>query len=164
MNTKCSVINNEGFFAITRNRGVSDEANTINGIVNDIRMSFNTSVSIGWYQIAQILIEVAVDSSRDNWDGYQAKSVNAGTLYEALRFSSLLPSSIPFPEIAADTDGEMVFEWYNEPDQIFTVIVENDNRIIYAGSFDNDNKVNGTEYFSDELPKTILDNLQRLYS
>jgi len=164
MNTACGVIRNEGFLSIAPNRAVSIEAEQIAEKESEIHSSFRTSISIGYYQVAQSLLEVSKECLKNNWDGYGAKPIDPRSIDEALKFALLLPTSIPFPEISVDADGEVIFEWYKEPNKVFSVIVESDNRIVYAGLFNHDDKVNGTEYFGDELPKTILDNLQRLFS
>jgi len=163
MNTACGAIRNEGYLVSYPNRGVSDDARRIAEREKEIQADISESVTVGYRQMSQAICEAFEECSVDNWDGYNAKAIDLGSLNEAVRFSQMLPTTIPAPEIDVDADGEFVFEWYKGPRRVFSVIVEGTNELTYAGLF-GVNKTNGTEYFGDELPKTILDNLQRLLS
>ena len=102
------------------------------------------------------------ECSADNWDGYGAKALQFGSYREALRFVQSLPTTIPVPELAADPDGAIAFEWDNGPRRIFSISVGDSGELIYAGIFGN-SKTHGTEFFEDGIPKILLDHLQRLF-
>ncbi len=99
----------------------------------------------------------------ENWDGYGASAVGLDTYLESRRFLQLIPTTLPFPEITIEPDGEIAFEWYEGPRMILSVSVGSDNALTYAGLF-GINKTHGMEYFGDELPATILSNLQRQFA
>ena len=71
--------------------------------------------------------------------------------------------SVPTPDISIDTDGEVRYEWYKGPRQVFSVAVRSDGQLAYAGLL-GVNKAYGAEYFADDLPNAILDNLRRVYA
>ena len=72
------------------------------------------------------------------------------------------PRSVPAPEISAEPDGEIAFDWH-EGVGTFSVSVGPGGVLNYAGLFGK-NKVYGTEYWGDEIPGPIIDNVVRLYS
>ena len=102
------------------------------------------------------------EAAMNNWDGYGAVPVTYGVKIRAQQFLDSLPSVVPLPIIAADPDGEIGFEWYLGPRQVFSVSVGERYGIAYAGVF-GANVVHGTEYFMDEFPSEIMNHLRRLY-
>lgn len=161
MNAACITISyNNPFFPPT-GRGVSETAGKLVEIEENILRDCSHSVILDKDTLLQEINEVFEECSVDNWDGYDAKAIDYDSFIEAIRFARSLPTTIPLPETAVDTDGEVSFEWYKGPRRVFTISIGSRNEIIYAGLF-GFNKVNGTEYFYDEIPKTILDNLDRL--
>lgn len=116
-----------------------------------------------WEGQAACALEAAyAEGSSDGWDGYGARAVSLGVKYRAEAFLDALPSGIPVPAIEPDPDGEISFEWYVGPRQVFSVSVGEGCEIAYAGLFGR-NRTHGTEYFMDELPAAVMTNLRRLY-
>src|SRR3989338_6372044 len=50
------------------------------------------------------------ECSNPNWDGYGAQAISEDAYEEAERIISMLPSSIPAPEIIAEPTGDIGFE------------------------------------------------------
>ena len=164
MTTVCN-IKNENFLAVYPNRGVSDEAKKLVELVEtekEMQQEIFGGFTIGerGYRVNLALIDASIECSSNNWDGYGAKAVDLDSYLAAQKFWSMLPTTVPIPEISVDPDGEFIFEWYNGPRKVFSVIVERSHQLTYAGLF-GDSKVYGNEYFEHELPLTILFNLQR---
>jgi hypothetical protein len=109
------------------------------------------------------LNDTRIECSINDWDGYGARALQSNSFVEAYHFLRLLPTNTPLPEVSLDPDGDIVFEWYRAPRQVFSISVGINGELVYAGLFGS-NKANGTEFFEDEVPKTILDNLARVYS
>lgn len=107
------------------------------------------------------LLEVYKDCSRENWDGYGALAIPYDAYEEAKKIINLLPSSIQIPEITAEPNGEIGFEWRRGKGQIFVISIGGKHRINYAGIF-GDNKTHGSEYFEETIPSVIIENLRRL--
>ena len=78
-------------------------------------------------------------------------------------FLKQLPSHIPPPEVEADLDGEINFEWYLEPRKVFSISLNAEGRLSYAGLF-GPAKSHGTEMFQDSIPREIILKLDRLFS
>ena len=152
-------------FAMPTNVGVSTSANEIKKQETGfLQQMLGQSMTIGkLYRQTLVNIEEACEqAAADNWDGYGAKAVNGRTYLVAIRFLMLLPPESPVPEISIDTDGEVSFDWYRGPRQVFSVTIRGNGELAYAGLF-GASKTHGTEYLNDELPDAILDNMYRVY-
>ncbi|MBI4503773.1 MAG: hypothetical protein HY700_21755 [Gemmatimonadetes bacterium] len=110
----------------------------------------------------EALASVFKQASTRNWDGYGAAPVSLAACERAQRFLDALPGTVPVPEIGADPDGEIAFEWRLSPRQVFSVSVGAGYEVAYAGLF-GAGRTHGTEFFIDELPNAVMDNLRRLY-
>ena len=88
-------------------------------------------------------------------------SVDLDTVQVALDFAKLLPRSLPAPEIAADPDGEVSFDWLGPAGKMFSVSVSRAGRIAYAGRFGSTSKIHGTEQLSETLAQEIVRGIQR---
>ncbi len=163
MNAACIPIAYRNPFFLPTGRGVSETAEILDKIIEKMLKDCSPSVTIDKDALIQEFDDVFEECSVDNWDGYDAKAISIDSCREAIRFVRSLPTMIPLPEIAVDPDGEVALEWYEGPRKVFTVSIGSRNEITYAGLF-GFNKVNGTECFYDEIPKAILDNLDRLFS
>jgi hypothetical protein len=99
---------------------------------------------------------------REGWDGYDGSAVSYENYLQAKRLVESLPAHFPAPEIAADPDGEVSFEWYREPGRVFSVSISANAQLTYAGKFSPSEKTQGTVRFTGQLPKAILDDIRRL--
>lgn len=163
MTAACIPIQHANPFFRPRDRGVSDDAKNLSSIVEELLEDCSPSVIIGGREVLQELFELWEECSVENWDGYGAQPIDPDSFYEAERFVLSLPTLVPKPEIHADPDGEVSFEWYIEPRKVFSVSIGRRNEVTFAGLFGT-NKSNGREYFGDEIPKAIMDNLDRLFA
>ncbi len=104
------------------------------------------------------------ECSNENWDGYGAMAISTEVRDRAEKLVSLIPKSLPAPELVPEPNGKLGFEWYRGKNQVYTISVGSENIITYAGLFGTDNETHGTESFYDTLPLTVLNGLNRLYS
>lgn len=116
------------------------------------------------YVTLESLNETWRECSIENWDGYGAQSISHDTYMEAIILLTLIPPSVPMPEVVPEPAGEIAFEWYKGKGRVFVASVGGRNVINYAGLFGGNNKAHGTESFHNgELPKTIIDNIRRVF-
>jgi len=108
------------------------------------------------------LEKLAEMCARVGWDGYDALPVSHASLQAAREFSGALPEEWPVPEISADPDGGISFEWARSPHWVFTLSVASDRQVSYAGLFGS-SRVHGVEPFSGTIPGSIRDGLGRLF-
>jgi len=165
MTTACIPINGpyQSPFFFFLNTGVSETAEELRDLLELTSRDCSISVTNDDSEIFQNLASLMESCSSDNWDGYDAKAIDFDSYAEATRFAQTFPKTIPLPDVTVEPDGEIAFEWYRQPRRVFSISIGSRNVITFAGLFGL-NKVNGEEYFGDEIPKTILDNLERLYS
>ncbi|MFO7555680.1 MAG: hypothetical protein R6W88_10795 [Desulfobacterales bacterium] len=109
------------------------------------------------------LSQVYQECAEENWDGYDARQISIETYLEAIKLIRLLPSHIKEPEIIPEPTGDIALEWYLGKNFIFVISVGGNNVITYAGLFGGTSKTHGTEFFGNKLPKTIIENIQRLF-
>jgi hypothetical protein len=108
------------------------------------------------------LLEACSEAFQQGWDGYDALPVSIGTIAQALAFLDLLPSALPAPEISANPDGELAFEWSFGPRWLLTVSVNEFGRLSYAGLFGLA-RIHGTEWLLDSIPGPVALAFRRLH-
>jgi hypothetical protein len=102
-----------------------------------------------------------LEARDDNWDGAGSRRVEHSTYGYAQQFLQCLPNNTALPDIVADTDGEILFEWDYGPRQVFSVSIGRDGTLSYAGLFGH-NKVHGRVPFGGALPSAILNGFELL--
>ena len=116
------------------------------------------------YVTLESISETWRECSNENWDGYGAQPISHYTYMEAIIFLTLIPPSVPMPEVVPEPAGEIAFEWYKGKGRVFVASVGGQNVIKYAGLFGENNKAHGTESFHNgELPKNIVSYIRRVF-
>lgn len=108
------------------------------------------------------LEKVRRECSTQDWDGYNAAPVNDKSYSSAVQFARLLPGEVPSPDICANQNGNIMFEWEKERGYLFSVII-GDRKLFYAGLFGTE-KFHGKADFQEEIPHEILNSLRRFYT
>ena len=67
------------------------------------------------------------------------------------------------PDVSVDPDGEVAVSWNVDSNWIFSVSIGPTGRLSYAGLFGT-GKAYGTEWFLNEIPEAVLDNITRLFT
>ena len=88
--------------------------------------------------------------------------VSASVVPHALAFASLIPAGYPRPELTADPDGEVSFDWFGKNDRILSISVGPKGRLSFAARFSDDERLSGALTLKDEFPRIILQALQRV--
>jgi hypothetical protein len=86
--------------------------------------------------------------------------VSYETAQAALCFALLLPRSFPNPEVAADPDGEISFDW-SKSGKMFSVSISGEGRVSYAGRFSDKSKIHGIEQLSETIPSEVLRGIEK---
>ncbi len=106
------------------------------------------------------IISIARNSAY-NTIGNEMTAVSTNTVKEAIKFAKLLPKSLPIPELAADPDGDISFDWVGKNGKMFSASIDGSGRVAYAGRFSELSKVHGIEYISDSCPQEILRGIEK---
>jgi hypothetical protein len=113
-------------------------------------------------QLISELRELAAECAAEDWDGYGALPIKRSVLLRAEAFIRALPDSIPAPEISAEADGQISFDWLPSRTRTFTLSVNAGNRLAYAW-IDGANRGNAAEVFdSGCLPSRLLRELKQI--
>ncbi len=109
------------------------------------------------------LDSLMLDCCLPDWDGHGGEPLSAESYEAACRFIHSLPAGIPKPEISADPDGCVTFEWRQSPRRVLLVSVHGQFRVDYAALFGTA-KTYGSEPFFHELPETLTTLVRRVYA
>ena len=141
---------------------VSHEASILSGLIRDVS-EFSGTLTVGEpRRIAQqALNSVVASATAEDWHYAGSVGVEPSTYVYASQFLRLLPSTAPLPEIALDTDGEILFEWDFGPRKVLTVSVGRDGTLSFASLFGHATNY-GTEPLREDLPLVVLLSLARL--
>lgn len=108
------------------------------------------------------LHSVAIECSQDNWDDFGAFALSKITIANAESLIRVLPETITAPEISAEPDGEISFDWLLSRIRTCSLSINVKNRLIYAW-IDGSNRGKATEVFDHgTLPERLLNELQRM--
>jgi len=153
----------KGVFDTRSSPGVGEESKTLGRVMSELQQQLLKSFSIGKPKRDALgsLDETFEECCQPGWDGYEATRASFESYLKAKRFIQQYPTSLPVPEVSIDPDGEISFEWFVAPNRVFSVSIGSDDELTYAGIF-GASKTHGTEAFTDEIPKAILDNIRRL--
>lgn len=117
----------------------------------------------GYSSIYNNLIQLWDECKIDDWDGYDAFAVQENTFYIAWAIIDALPLGYPLPSFGAEPDGHITLEWYHNPRWILSVSIS-PNRYLYYVALFGDSIVKGEETFFEEIPKRILDLVDKIDS
>ncbi len=149
-----------------QNFGVSESANEIQRVTEELQLqrNFSRSITFGEHlsKMLENLFQAKQEHSIDNWDGYGAKAIDEQSYENAIRFVLSLAPDIPTFEIGVEPDGEVVFEWYGGKRKVFSVSMGSRNELTYAGLY-GISKTYGVEHFYGNIPDTLLDNISRVF-
>ena len=108
------------------------------------------------------LLTVFENVKQKYWDGYDASPILPTTLIYAQRFIHGLPYHIPSPDISAEPDGDIAFEWYRGQDKMFNVSIGANSSMIYIGRFGEHERVDGETRFIHRIPDEVLKGIERV--
>lgn len=145
-------------------RGMSDDARTIRGLVSGPEAVTPSISAEDYRRVAVTALKEALSQARElGWDGYAAKPADPSAFAYAVRFLNSLPTAIPFPEIAVDSDGDFALEWDRGPRRVFSARITRDGTIYYAG-LEGASTFHGSEPFSEGIPSAISAGIGRVVS
>lgn len=130
-------------------------------LMNDHLLQSHTFGSVA-NNVLDGLEKIQRDCSKQGWDGYDAKPVSQVTIDLAKTIIAVFPPSMHAPEIGAEPDGHITFEWYRSTSMVLSLSITPDEDIHYAALIGSA-KAYGTEKFKGTFPQIILDTIQRIF-
>jgi len=162
MTAAALTLSNSGSLLTEGTPAVGDDHQRLVAQLQATFQSLVDSVSLGksLQDTYRQLYQVLQACGHSDWDAYNAEPVLLESYENAKRFARSLPFSLASPEVSAEPDGEITFEWYSNPSRVFSVSVGPNNELHYAGLF-GASRAYGTEVFHDEIPEVILSHIKR---
>ncbi|MFP4166570.1 MAG: hypothetical protein ACLFUF_05310 [Opitutales bacterium] len=144
--------------------GVSEEAVQLHDYAAEISERFESSQALfgDKMRLLSELHELAEECVEDDWDGYGAEAVNAAVLARAEAFVRALPDDLPLPEISAEPDGAIAFDWMPLSTKTFSLSVSRSDRLAYAWIDGTDRGHAAVKFEGMEIPPRVLTELERL--
>lgn len=157
-----------GFIALgayaTTQSGVSDDAVLLSDNFARINAHQESAESLfgAKSQLISDLRLIAAECAQEDWDDYGSQPVGEAVVLRAEALIRALPESIPAPEISAEPDGQISFDWLPSRTRTFTLSVNVSNRLAYAW-IDGANRGNAAEVFErGALPSRLLNELRHI--
>jgi len=107
------------------------------------------------------LSELWSECRLDDWDGYGACALHPQAVQRVAAFLKALPGGVEAPELSAMPNGDVALDWDFAPRRTITVTVAAGPRLAYA-AIDGDEEWSGTVSFLSQIPRSLLENLERL--
>lgn len=145
-----------GLIASSTSNAQSAPAKTLEEMQTSIRRHLLESYFIS-NPIRTVLAELEAvrnEASQIGWDGYGAFPMEPLAYAYARRFLNSLPTASPFPEVSADTDGEVSLDWSFGERRALTVSINASGRCSFAWML-GQNTTRGTGWIDNEIPATI---------
>jgi hypothetical protein len=157
-------LNPAAFGSYTSSPSVSDHGKSLVEIMSALwrRLFERTVLGRCLEESLDRLVEVYVEASEPNWDGYGADPLTEQSLRNAAIFLCTLPSGLPTPDISADAQGEFHFEWFSNPYRTFSVSIGSKGVASYAGLFGT-SRTRGLEFQSSWTTPNIVSNIKRVF-
>lgn len=153
-----SALENSPAIVGTYETGASEAASKLNRQIENFVVHYSEPrLSI----LVPEMMSLVRSTSQGNCDTETAP-VSESTMREAVKFALLLPKSLPIPEISADPDGDISFDWVNRAGFMFSVSVSATGRLAYAGRFGEKSRVHGIEQLSEACPHEILRGIEKV--
>ena len=163
MSTALTVPSYQNYFAPPRNTGSSDCSNHLSEIYKSSIAHLTEPVSRKKIDGAcGELWDVFSECSVANWDSYGAEPINFLAVSEAFSFLNLMPAGLPLPEIMAEPNGEIGFEWDFGPNKVFAVSIKGNYSLAYAGILGAGSRTKGLESYSEAIPSVIIEGIKRI--
>lgn len=143
-------------------RGNTPTAQYLDQTSQDMGHHFQASATFSKLPALNELVNVWEECKRPNWDGYDALPVQSAALAYTYLLIEALPLGFPLPTVGAEPDGHLTLEWYRHSRWILSVSISPQGTLYYAALFGNSD-VRGSEPFFGDIPKSILDLMQRVH-
>lgn len=103
------------------------------------------------------LQSVLEESKEFDTDNAVSEPISDATYNNAIKFLKSLPlGTLPKPELAADNDGYIEFEWYKDS-KSFSVYITDSNLVYFAAYYGKDNRLSGRFRYEGYFPRNYKD-------
>jgi hypothetical protein len=145
--------------------GFSSSAEFVDAEISELDDKLQDSYQLGMAGKGAIneLDRIFIEYSDPQCEGCDALPVTRESFELSKRFLKRLPFELEPPLIGAEPDGQITMEWYRNPRWTLSISFDPEGKLHYAALF-GPNKVYGSESFFNEVPRNILELIQRVIS
>jgi hypothetical protein len=149
--------------------GVSDAAIVLKGVFDTFLEDRTESIYLKRKfslpeSVLNELSDIESECRFDNWDEEDASKVAKTTISKAKELLLSLPKALQSPDIEAEINGSISFEWYKTNKLVFVVMINELGVLKYAGLFGPIERRRGTSYFDGFIPEDILAMIKKVYA
>ena len=139
--------------------GLSDEAETICGVRSAIVRHVEQSQSLFGQKSSLIsqAWEIFNESQSPGRKADGESPVKTVALKEAIDFIRACPDGTTLPEIAADPDGGVCFEWISSRHRMLSLSLDGSGRIAFAWLDGTDKGHGVARFYAGQIPRLILE-------
>ena len=107
-------------------------------------------------QCIEAIQSLLITAGSQNWDDEGADPVTRGAVEAALKVVKELPGDIEPPEIFADPEGNIEFDWHLDNGTMFTISVGHRGDIAISGLHSEEVRLTGMEVDNEGDPRLLL--------
>jgi len=112
-------------------------------------------------ELKRRISEIALECTEAGWDGYGANAVTEAAVADAYKFADAIEYSVPMPDVSAEPDGDLTFEWHRSALQTLSVSVHGSGILHYAALLGAE-QICGTEAFQARMPQVLKELITRI--
>ncbi|MGA1134267.1 MAG: hypothetical protein ACO31I_18765, partial [Prochlorotrichaceae cyanobacterium] len=136
-------------------RGSSPTADYLDQVNWDNQRHFDQTAALSKQPTIDQLLETWEECKIPNWDCYEAYPVKRETLNYAYAFIQALPLGFPLPDVSAEPDGHLAFDWFKHPHWTISVSISPEGILYYSALLGNSDQ-RGSQPFSGEISERLL--------
>jgi hypothetical protein len=110
------------------------------------------------------LAAVAAECAAPDWDAYGGTPVDPGALALADTILRALPDGFPMPEVGAEPDGAVSFDWLHSRRRMLSLSVQGDARLAYGWIDGSDSGHAVSQFDGVKLSDRLLSEISRTIS
>jgi hypothetical protein len=155
---------NIGFIDVTKmSIGESEYAQYVNKVNQETKRYLHEIPSLSKEVVYDELRTIWEECKTANWDGNEALPVQEETNKNTYFFIQSLPLGYPLPSVGIEPDGHLTLEWHRDVRWTFSVSISPEGIIYYAALFDSET-ISGSEKFSGNISKPVLNLIQKVHT
>lgn len=112
-------------------------------------------------ELKRRIAEIALECAEAGWDGYGANAVTEAAVATAYDFADAIESSVLIPDVSAEPDGALTFEWHRSALQTLSVSLHAHGILHYAALLGVE-RICGTEAFQARMPQVLKELITRI--
>lgn len=114
--------------------------------------------------LGETLQSIGEKANYEGWSGADSRSVQRDALRITGNLLLGLPTSLPLPEIGADSEGEVTLDWVSSSNQHLTLSIDMHGRILFAGRVGTERITPGEIRYTQGFPYPIEALLVRMFT